>query len=393
MKRPRVRRILILVVSTILAAGATVSAAGTKTFTAADTPLPIPPTGSLGITTSNIVVSESCLIEDLNVTVDIEHTWDADLFITLGETGVAVILSDRNGGSGDDYSNTTFDDEATTPIDFGTAPFAGSFKPEELLSSFDGTNALGTWTLTVDDRAFGDIGTLQSWSITAECLGGTSHYLTYKVKAEPKFDKVDVLLTDQLQSDTFTVDKRENLLVPVDKNGEGIGDSETHLLSYKLKSSKSGKKGKSVKVENVSVENQFGTVYVDVKKAENLLVPASKSLTDSGVSAPDNASHEVNHFLCYKVELSKAEPDFVPILGVSLVDQFESKLYDVVKPKRLCGPVDKNGEGIKVPEEPENHLLCYEVKHSHFFTNDQFGPAELDTGTKRELCVPSVATF
>ena len=79
--------------------------------------------------------------------------------------------------------------------------------------------------------------------------------------------------------------------------------------------------------------------------------------------------------------------------GVSLADQFETKLYDIVKPRRLCGPVDKNGEGIKISEEPEDHLLCYEAQHARFFVNDQFGPGALETGTRRELCVPSVATF
>jgi hypothetical protein len=116
---------------------------------------------------------------------------------------------------------------------------------------------------------------------------------------------------------------------------------------------------------------------------------------DPLVPAPDNELHKVNPFLCYKVKLSAGEPEFLPIMGVHLVDQFEDKLYDIVRPKQLCTPVDKNGEGIKLPDPsaPADHLFCYEARQSRIFVNDQFGPAELDLRTKKELCVPSTKTI
>ncbi|MBW2579863.1 MAG: proprotein convertase P-domain-containing protein [Deltaproteobacteria bacterium] len=384
MSRKTVRFAGVLAALIIFGSGSAVFGAGTRTFTATDTPLRIPPSGTSGTTTSEIVVEESCVIEDLNVTVDITHTWNADLDLSLGDAGTRVELSSDNGGSADElYLNTTFDDEADKSIVGAQTPFDGAYRPENPLAKFDGKNAQGTWTLTVDDRAEGDLGTLYNWSITVGCLG-RDHYLTYKIKAEPKFDKVDVVLTDQFQSGTFTVEKRETLLTPVDKNGEGISDSETHLLGYKIKGPKFDT------VPKVLVENQFGLLVVDVEKPEDLLVPASKSLTDPGISAPNNDLHIVNHFLCYKVKLSEGKPEFQPILGVSLVDQFEDKLYDIVKPKRLCTPVDKNGEGIKTFDTPDDHLLCYEAKQAQFFVNDQFGPGQVDGKTKRELCVPSI---
>ena len=384
MSRKTARFAGVLAALIIFGSGSVVFGAGTRTFMATDTPLPIPPSGTSGITTSEIVVEESCVIEDLNVTVDITHTWNADLDLSLGDAGTRVELSSDNGGSADElYLNTTFDDEADESIVRAQTPFDGAYRPENPLAKFDGKNAQGTWTLTVLDQYEEDSGTLHAWSITVGCLG-RDHYLTYKIKAEPKFDKVDVVLTDQFQSGTFTVEKRETLLTPVDKNGEGISDSETHLLGYKIKGPKFGK------VPKVLVENQFDRLVVDVEKPEDLLVPASKSLTDPGISAPNNDLHIVNHFLCYKVKLSKGEPEFQPILGVSLVDQFEDKLYDIVKPKRLCTPVDKNGEGIKTFDDPDDHLLCYEAKQAQFFVNDQFGPGQVDGKTKRELCVPSI---
>jgi hypothetical protein len=82
------------------------------------------------------------------------------------------LLSNRRGGSGDNYNNTIFDDEAATPISQGRAPFSGSFRPEVALSGFDGKNARGTWQLIVEDRASRDTGRLVSWSVTIEGSAG-----------------------------------------------------------------------------------------------------------------------------------------------------------------------------------------------------------------------------
>ncbi len=45
-----------------------------------------------------------------------------------------VELSTDNGSTGDNYTNTVFDDEASTAITAGTAPFTGSYRPEGSLS-------------------------------------------------------------------------------------------------------------------------------------------------------------------------------------------------------------------------------------------------------------------
>jgi len=104
---------------------------------------------------------------DLNVTVRLTHTWDSDLRITLvAPNGTRVQLFNRRGGSGDNLTNTVFNDEATTAISAGTAPFTGSFKPEELLSGLDGLNAAGTWKLEIADLARGEVGVLQSFALT-----------------------------------------------------------------------------------------------------------------------------------------------------------------------------------------------------------------------------------
>ena len=110
-------------------------------------------------------------ILDVNVTVDISHPWDSDLNLFLLSPGgsITVELSSANGGSGDNYASTVFDDGAATAITSGSAPFTGSFQPEGSLADFIGTAADGVWTLSiVDTYTSGDHGVLNSWSLEIE---------------------------------------------------------------------------------------------------------------------------------------------------------------------------------------------------------------------------------
>ncbi len=108
-------------------------------------------------------------ITDLNVCLDINHTWVSDLDITLtSPMGTVIDLSLANGGSGDNFTCTTFDDEAGTPIGSGTAPFTGSFQPDSPLSAVDGENAVGAWVLAVTDYWGGDDGWLNWVCLTFE---------------------------------------------------------------------------------------------------------------------------------------------------------------------------------------------------------------------------------
>ena len=125
--------------------------------------------GKSGLTTSTLVVPESDSFDilDLNVTLNITHTYDSDLVVSLiGPDGTRILLFTRVGGSGDNFQNTTLDDEAAISIVNGTAPFFGSFKPQSYLSDFDGKDAGGIWTLEIRDVAGADKGTLNSWSLT-----------------------------------------------------------------------------------------------------------------------------------------------------------------------------------------------------------------------------------
>jgi len=115
--------------------------------------------------TSTLNVGSNISITDLNLTLNISHTFDGDLDIFLTHGSTTVELTTDNGGGDDNFTNTVFDDEASTAITSGAAPFNGSYRPEGLLSAFDGSDAFGTWTLRITDDAGIDVGTLNSWSL------------------------------------------------------------------------------------------------------------------------------------------------------------------------------------------------------------------------------------
>lgn len=108
-------------------------------------------------------------ITDVNIRVNITHTWDSDLTATLVHPdGTRVQLFSAVGGSGDNFTNTILDDEASASITTGVAPFTGSFKPAGLLSTLINKSASGVWQLEIRDNASLDTGTLLNWSVIVE---------------------------------------------------------------------------------------------------------------------------------------------------------------------------------------------------------------------------------
>jgi subtilisin-like proprotein convertase family protein len=115
-----------------------------------------------------IYVPTWAYVLDTDVTIgDLRHTWDDDVHLYLqAPDGTEVALSTGNGGAGDDYYNTVFDDEASTAITDGVPPFTGRFRPEGALATFDGHNQQGDWTLRVCDSGVGTTGVLNAWQLT-----------------------------------------------------------------------------------------------------------------------------------------------------------------------------------------------------------------------------------
>ena len=130
-----------------------------------DTPVTIPDNNPTGAG-STVPAASPYDVVDVNVLINITHTYTGDLDISLvGPNGTSIDLSSDNGSSGNNFTDTIFDDEAGSSVTSGSAPFTGSFQPEQPLSTFDGLPASGDWILKVVDDAGSDLGTIDSWQL------------------------------------------------------------------------------------------------------------------------------------------------------------------------------------------------------------------------------------
>ena len=113
-----------------------------------------------------ISVNDAGIITDMDVLVSIGHNNVGDLHISLlGPDGAEIIMSSGNGGDGSNYINTVFDDEAEKSITTGSAPFNGSFQPEQPLYTFDDYDMAGDWVLKINNM--GNVqGALVNYCIT-----------------------------------------------------------------------------------------------------------------------------------------------------------------------------------------------------------------------------------
>ncbi len=102
---------------------------------------------------SEIEVMQDVEIGDVNIKLDITHTFIGDLIVdVVSPAGTTVRLHNRTGGSDDDIL-TTYNDDGDAPDGPG------------VLADFNGESALGTWTLLGSDNAGIDQGSLNSWTL------------------------------------------------------------------------------------------------------------------------------------------------------------------------------------------------------------------------------------
>ncbi len=149
---------------TALAAGSST----TSTYTYGGSAVAIPDNNPSGVQVP-ISITDSALIQDVNVKINATHTWDADLtFSLISPNSTTVSLINKRGTSGDNFTNTVLDDEAANPISGGTAPFTGSYRPESVLSVLDGANLNGTWNLKAVDSANLDTGSITGFELTIQ---------------------------------------------------------------------------------------------------------------------------------------------------------------------------------------------------------------------------------
>jgi subtilisin-like proprotein convertase family protein len=159
----------------------TLTGQGTNFITYPSTggPLAIPDNVPTGITSVIVVPPGAPSVGDLDVDLNVTHSWVGDLSISLMRAATTSMIFDRPGvpattfGCSGNNLDIVLDDQGTDgSVDgsctTGTPAYpvpGGRYTPDNPLAPFNGGTATGTWTLTVADNALGDTGTLDSWAL------------------------------------------------------------------------------------------------------------------------------------------------------------------------------------------------------------------------------------
>ena len=140
------------------------------TFAATDLPIDIPASGIPTITSSINVIND-LVVSDVDVTLNVDHSYLSDLTITLeSPSGTEVVLISSSCGSSRDLV-ATFDDDAA-PFSCSNNPaISGTVRPIGSLAAFNGESAFGEWTLTIQDAFDVDGGVLNVFDLEL-CLEG-----------------------------------------------------------------------------------------------------------------------------------------------------------------------------------------------------------------------------
>lgn len=132
---------------------------------------------------SSIVVDQDILIDDVSVLLEgFTHTWIGDLDVDLtfddgAGTVITANLFDRPGfpasffGTNADLNGdyTFADGNPLLPeVPGNPVPVVPYGPADSFIAAFGGLNAAGTWTLSIEDWAGGDTGSLGSWTLGIE---------------------------------------------------------------------------------------------------------------------------------------------------------------------------------------------------------------------------------
>ena len=139
-------------------------------------------------------------IADLNVYVNIAHTYSADLRLTLqGPSGTQVALINSGLCGSSDNIVVEFNQQAVNAIG-AVCPMTNIFAiPSAALSGFNGQQMQGTWTLRVQDVATDDVGVLNSWCLIP-VLDYPNVLVAPKVFLEGPYNTSTGLMSDALRS-------------------------------------------------------------------------------------------------------------------------------------------------------------------------------------------------
>ncbi|WP_333807468.1 zinc-dependent metalloprotease [Flavobacterium sp.] len=116
--------------------------------------------------TSTLSVATGVVITGVKVNLNITHTYIEDLTVRLtSPAGTVLNLLVEPCGDFDNLNVVLDDAGSAVSCSSGNPALSGVVVPSQPLSTLNGQNSAGTWTLTVVDGYAGDGGTLNSWGL------------------------------------------------------------------------------------------------------------------------------------------------------------------------------------------------------------------------------------
>jgi subtilisin-like proprotein convertase family protein len=224
--------------------------------------------GPLRTVSVPLTVSDSFIIQGATLQLNILSTFDPDLSaVLIAPDGTTVKLFSNVGGgfpNPQNFSNTVFDDAATTPIQLGTPPYsASSFNPQTPLSALIGHGSAGTWQLVITNRSHSNSSTLTNWILNLkENIPGTG-------LGEPVADQTTVSFriftqdpTNALSHDTWTAIGPEGNNQPFNTNRISDIVVDPSDLSGNTVYVTAGDGGGVWKTTNFLTTNPLGPTYI-----------------------------------------------------------------------------------------------------------------------------------
>lgn len=115
------------------------------------------------VASNNISVPDTGNISDVNIGLNVSHTWINDLVIAINHPDATQVAVWNRACAGEDNFNITLSDGS--PAFACANNMTGTFAPSSPLSAYNGKPANGTWQLLTADYYNADTGQINSWSV------------------------------------------------------------------------------------------------------------------------------------------------------------------------------------------------------------------------------------
>ncbi len=235
---------------------------------------------------------------------------------------------------------------------------------------------------------------LLATAVPAWALLPLDDFLCYRSVTTPGTIPVPVLfdihLADRYEDVILDAEHQKHVCVPAN-TGSGFIDRDISLRAKFLRSN--GQTPHFVPQRDVTFSDRFGTITVDLVRRYEFFIPTSLDETTT-LPPPDASQHDVDHFKCYRTGGVSAPRGLTATVVADRLTN-TSRTFNVSRPRELCVPVDKNGEGIK---DPNRFLMCYAVfpatiqpptRFSGLHLNYEYGAEQTDAVRPEALCVPA----